>query len=255
MSEIHPRATAFDGAAEAYERGRPDWPVAALGAAAARLGLGADAVVADLAAGTGKLTRALAARWANVVAIEPLDGMRAVLARALPDVRALAGRAEAIPLADGSVDAVFVGEAFHWFDAPRAAAELARVVRAGGGVAVLYNRAPWGEAPEPWLREVSDLLDGLKVRGDGVDPEATRPWHDALEAAVGPLAADTFDHVQSMSAEDFVALIASFSWMAAMPDDGRTAALDRIRAVLARHGIETARIEYRTELTTARRCR
>ena len=108
MSEL---ARSFEHTAEAYERGRPGYAEAALDA----LDLPADAVVLDLAAGTGKLTRQLVARFARVIAVEPLDGMRAVLERVVPEAEALKGSADAIPLEDSSVDAVFVGEAFHWF--------------------------------------------------------------------------------------------------------------------------------------------
>ena len=110
--EVHARAGAFDAAAEAYDRGRPGWPEAALDAIAGRLGLSPESAVLDLAAGTGKLTRMLVARFASVTAVEPLDGMRAVLGRVAPGARAIAGTAEAIPLADSAVDAVFVAEAF-----------------------------------------------------------------------------------------------------------------------------------------------
>ena len=102
---VHPRARSFDGAAGAYERGRPGYPYAALEAVDEQLGLAASSAVLDLAAGTGKLTRQLVARYADVTAVEPLDEMRALLERAVPGARALAGTAEAIPLADGSVDA------------------------------------------------------------------------------------------------------------------------------------------------------
>ena len=97
----------------------------------------------DLAAGSGKLTRALAPRFAEVVAVEPNDDMRAVLAGRSADVRVLAGTAERMPLPDDSADAVFVGDAFHWFDGAAAVAELDRVLRPGGGVALLWNR--WWE--------------------------------------------------------------------------------------------------------------
>src|SRR5918997_6270384 len=137
---VHDRASSFDGAAERYERGRPGWPEAAIDAVRDRLRLTRDSSVLDLAAGTGKLTRQLVPHFAEVIAVEPLDGMRAVLERAAPGARALAGTAEAIPLGDESVDAVFVAEAIHWFDPPRAVDEIARVLRPGAGVAVLYNR-------------------------------------------------------------------------------------------------------------------
>src|SRR6187402_2579388 len=108
MSEL---ARSFGLAAEEYERGRPGYAEAALDA----VGLARDAVVLDLAAGTGKLTRQLVPRYARVLAVEPLDEMRAVLERVVPEAEALDGSADAIPLEDSAVDAVFVGEAFHWF--------------------------------------------------------------------------------------------------------------------------------------------
>src|SRR5689334_15732628 len=141
MPRLPSRARSFDGVAAEYERGRPGWPGAALDAMATRLRLDAGSTVLDLAAGTGKLTRELVPRFASVIAVEPLDRMRAVLAQVVPEARALAGTAEAIPVEDASVDAVVVAEAIHWFDAETAVAEMARVLRPGRGVAVLYNRS------------------------------------------------------------------------------------------------------------------
>ena len=155
---VHARARAFDAAAGAYEAARPGWPAEAVEIAARRLGLERDASVLDLAAGTGKLTRRLAGRFASVTAVEPLAGMRAVLEDAIPFVRALAGTAEAIPLPDDSVDAVFVAEAFHWFDAQLAVAEMARVLRPGGGVAVLYNRRDWASDRGGWQADADGAL-------------------------------------------------------------------------------------------------
>jgi len=103
--------TTFGRVAEAYARTRPPYPRAAVERAAVELGLGADATVLDLAAGTGNLTRTLRQVFASVVAVEPDVEMRAKFEGDL-----LPGTAEEIPLTDGSVDAVFVGEAFHWFD-------------------------------------------------------------------------------------------------------------------------------------------
>ena len=119
----------FGNVAETYHRVRPPYSQELLDRAQTELELGADAHVLDLAAGTGRLTRELARRFAHVIAVEPNDEMRALITDA--DVRA--GAAEAIPAEDASVEAVFVGEAFHWFDAAAAIAEIARVcVRAAG---------------------------------------------------------------------------------------------------------------------------
>ena len=122
----------FGRAALEYDRGRPDWPPELLDA----LPLGAGSTVLDLGAGTGKLTRLLAARYARVVAVEPDDRMRELIS----DVDTLAGTAEQIPLPDASVDGVFAAEAFHWFAGSDAIAEIERVLRPGGVLALFWNR-------------------------------------------------------------------------------------------------------------------
>ena len=131
------QAKSFDRVAEAYERGRPDWPPEVLD----RFPISAEAAVLDLGAGTGKLTRVLAARYAHVFALEPLAEMRAILAERVPQAEALPGVTEAIPLADGAVGGVFTGQAFHWFANDVAVGEIARVLRPGGVLARLWNEA------------------------------------------------------------------------------------------------------------------
>lgn len=251
--EVHARAGAFDAAAEAYDRGRPGWPEPAPDAIARRLGLSPASTVLDLAAGTGKLTRMLVPRFASVVAVEPLEGMRAVLERVTPGARVLPGTAEAIPLAQGAVDAVFVAEAFHWFDAARAVAELERVLRPGGGVAVLYNRHDREAQDEPWRRESHAVLEAHRLPPDGIDPVDTSGWQAALAARFGALAEDTFEHAQRFDAAGLEAMYASFSAIAGLPGERREAALAAQRDVLDRHGVRVAEIAYRTVVVTARR--
>ena len=249
---IPPRARSFDGLAAEYERGRPGWPAAALDAMTSRLGLYAGSTVLDLAAGTGKLTRALAPRFGTVIAVEPLDGMRAVLEQVVPGVRALAGTAEAIPLEDASVDAVVVAEAFHWFDPVAAVDEMARVLRPGRGVAVLYNRRAHAHDGEPWQREMHAAFEAHRLPPDGVNPQDVEPWTAALAARFGEPHEDVFDHSVVLDLDGMLAQFASFSVIGGLPPARREAALAAFREILARHHVRAAEIDYRTVLTTAR---
>jgi SAM-dependent methyltransferase len=253
MPGVHSRARSFDAAAAAYERGRPGWPSEALEIVARRFELDGDAAVVDLAAGTGKLTRLLAARFATVTAVEPLDGMRAVLEAQVPAARALAGTAEAIPLPAASVDAVFVAEAIHWFDPERAAAEIARVLRPGGGVAVLYNRHEWREDTQnPWIAAVEEVLHRHRLPADDIDPHDVTRWRAAL-GAIGPVHDDAVEqNAHRLDLDGLVAMYASFSSIAGLPPDRREIAIAAVRAALLEHGVHDAELVYRTEITTAR---
>lgn len=154
---IHPTAAAgFQAGAADYERARPTYPHEAVDLLANELGLTPASQVCDLAAGTGKFTRLLVGRGFDVVAVEPVPAMRAQLAEVLPDVGVVDGTAESIPLPDGSVDAVTVAQAFHWFDADAALAEIRRVLRPGGGLAIVFNRR---DESVPWVAEWSRVID------------------------------------------------------------------------------------------------
>jgi ubiquinone/menaquinone biosynthesis C-methylase UbiE len=250
MAGIHSRARSFDSVAEAYERARPGWPAAAIDALVDRLGLDERSTVLDLAAGTGKLTRELVPRFATVIAVEPLDGMRAVLERVVPGARALAGTAEAIPLEDASVDAVVAGEAFHWFDPEPAVAEMARVLRPGGGVAALYNRDV--QPRERWHEEIRMVFEAHRLPSDDIDPSDARPWTEALAARFPDLREDEFNHREVLGADDMITLFSSFSTIGGLPPARRDAALAALREALDRNGIAQAAFDYRTILTTAR---
>ncbi|HZC75315.1 MAG TPA: methyltransferase domain-containing protein [Gaiellaceae bacterium] len=145
----------FETVAEQYERARPEYAEESVDWLVERLGLRPGSRVLDLGAGTGKLTRQLVRRGLEVVAVEPGDEMRGVLQRVLPEVDALAGTSEAIPLPDASVDAVTAGQAFHWFEREPALSEMARVLRPGGGIALLWNA--WDEE-DPLLGAIDELL-------------------------------------------------------------------------------------------------
>ena len=243
----HPRAeAAFGPAAEAYEVGRPGWPVAALDVVDARLGLSAASRVLDLAAGTGKLTRLLTGRYASVTAVEPVGGMRAVLERTSPGATVLAGPAEAIPLEDGAVDAVFVAEAFHWFDPDAALAEIARV---GGGLAVLWNRYDWrGTEEEPWLGELHAVFEAHMSPNPAANDPVNGPWRERLAAAER----DDVPNPVSSTTEQLLQQYASFSSIGSLDPGPRAVALAELRAVLDRHAVTRLDIVYRTEVLTMR---
>jgi SAM-dependent methyltransferase len=149
------RSRSFETVAAEYEQYRPDYPEEALRWAGERLGLGAGARVLDVGAGTGKLTRGLVALGFEAVAVEPGAPMLDQLRRAVPEAEAHEGPAEAIPLPDESLDAAFAGQAFHWFDRARALPELHRVIRADGGLALLWN---WWDEPDPLQAELGELI-------------------------------------------------------------------------------------------------
>jgi ubiquinone/menaquinone biosynthesis C-methylase UbiE len=244
---VNPRAArAFGSQAEAYERGRPGWPIDAVAGLLERFGSG---TVVDLAAGTGKLTRILAEQADTVIAVEPVEGMRRVLREQLPHVRAIDGTAEAIPLPDDCVDAVFVAEAFHWFDLPVAAAEIARVLKPGGGLAVMWNTPGWEGID--WFAELHEIVMEHRVPGAS-NMRDTVPWRAALEAEprLGPLRDEEATHDHVTSADELIDQIASFSSIGALPPDRLEAALAACRAVLARHGVDRMTLTYRTLITS-----
>jgi SAM-dependent methyltransferase len=216
LAEAGTPGTTFGRVAETYARTRPPYPRAAVERAAVELGLGADATVLDLAAGTGNLTRVLRELFASVVAVEPDMGMRAQF-----EGDVLPGTAEEIPLADGSVDAVFVGEAFHWFDLERALGEIRRVAR---GLAVLDRS--WGIAEEPDLlpQPFRDDLDVVWERFNGSRRVDSFPdWRGAIDLD----GTERFVDLVDISGRDLVDLHLTGSTLASIADDERNAMAQR----------------------------
>ncbi|HWF52423.1 MAG TPA: class I SAM-dependent methyltransferase [Solirubrobacteraceae bacterium] len=229
---MHERAArGFDRAAEEYEQGRPGYPTAAIDLLTAELGFGPGSTVVDLAAGTGKLTRALVPSGAHVIAVEPVPGMRAQLVSAVPGVETLAGTAEAIPMPDASADAVLVAQAFHWFDTAAAAREIHRVLRRSGGLGVIWNA--WDES-FAWFARVQELVGAY--RGD-TPQRGTSRWREQLTATglFTPLADRALPNVVNGSVDVLLARTASISFIATLPESERAKVLDAVRAVVAEH--------------------
>jgi SAM-dependent methyltransferase len=204
---VNDRATSFDRVALEYERGRSGWPAELLDL----LPVSDDAAVLDLGAGTGKLTRVLAERYARVIAVEPLAEMRAILAARVKRADVRDGRAEAIPLEDAAVDAVFAGQAFHWFANDVAVAEIARVLGPGGVLALLWN-VPADPSPLPVAYE--QRLSELRAAA----PEVSSDEHLLDQGPFGERHEESVMHEQVRNRDEVLALAASASWIASRDD-------------------------------------
>jgi SAM-dependent methyltransferase len=234
-------ARSFGNVAETYHRVRPPYSQALLGRAQRELELGPDAGVLDLGAGTGRLTRELERRFAHVVAVEPDERMRVVHGRAL------AGSAEAIPLESSSVDAVFVGEAFHWFDPAAAIAELTRVLRPRGGLAIVSTH--WWET-EPSLSD--EALGLLGEPYERFRRERRPPWDDAFGASpFEPLRRERAEDALTVDPDELLELYSTTSSLAVLAPGEREALLARVRPLLE----GPYRLPLRHELTWTRLAR
>jgi SAM-dependent methyltransferase len=226
-------ADGFAQNAAEYEKARPSYPADAIACIVGRAGLGPGKRVIDLAAGTGKLTRLLVPTGAEVLAVEPVDAMRDQLIAASPDVRAVAGTAEAIPVDAGWADAITVAQAFHWFDADVALAEMRRALKPGGCLVLTWNTR---DRSFDWVRQFGELL---------VDGDLERPYdmyydvdYAAVVAEAGgytPVEQFRTDWLQPFDEELLVARAASVSVVGTLPDDERAAVLDRVRQLARTH--------------------
>jgi SAM-dependent methyltransferase len=243
MGATHPTAaTGYARTAGAYERGRPGYPPEAIDHIAAALRLGPGRTVLDLAAGTGKLTRLLAGRDAAVIAVEPVAEMRQVLAQAAPEAEVRAGTAEALPAADGSLDAVTVAQAFHWFDAGRALAEIHRALRPGGGLGLIWNTF---DTSDDWVAALQALVH---VYRRGEPQYGSAGWRRELDASglYEPVTERVFGLVQELSTEDLLARIGSTSYIATLAASDRERLFREVRALVSELP-RPLRLPYRTD--------
>ena len=228
---LHPLARQFDSVADVYERGRPECPAETAASIMRELGIPEGAPVLDLGAGTGKLTRGLMGAGMDVIAVEPQDSLRAVLATIVGEERVKAGTAEAIPLGDESAAAVTVADAFHWFEPARALEEIRRVLQRDGGLAVLSTAADWGGAS--WAHAVGTLITRLRPEHPHFDGPS---WQDSVRAAggFGEPRVIQLSFWQEGDPERTIDYVASMSWMAALAEDVRAETLARRRGARAR---------------------
>jgi SAM-dependent methyltransferase len=267
------RASSFGGAASIYERYRPGPPIEAVEwVLPERVG-----TVVDLGAGTGALTRLLVGRAEEVVAVEPDDRMRAVLAEAVPGARAVAGRGEAIPLPDSSVDAVLASSSWHWMDTVPTLHEIARVLVPGGTVSAMWS----GPDPDSGLVAQAQALLAGDGAGDGggdgnggamgIDKQSQAELSaamsdqnnliQALEIPPG-LPFDQPEHKVitwdvALNADELIGLLGTFSWVILMEDEARERLFETARRVLREalgvSGDVAVDAGYRAEVFKARR--
>jgi SAM-dependent methyltransferase len=244
-------ATSFGGVADSYDRVRPGPAVAALD----WLVPAGCEVAVDLAAGTGLFTRALLGRAARVVAVEPDARMRAVLARRSPGLDVREGRGEAMPLPDASADAVFVSTAWHWLDQSRAVPEIARVLRPGGRLGVIWTSR---DRNEDWVAELDLVRADSSVGADsgegaGHEPRTLADVRAHLDrhhlvllppgSAFGPGETASFGFTRTMATGDVIAWLATSSAFITAPAADREAGLARGRDMLLRRAGSRPAIE------------
>lgn len=245
-------AQGYSAGGDDYERARPTYPAAAVELLVSELAIGSGSTVLDLAAGTGKLTRLLMPTAAALIAVEPVPAMRRHLG-ALAGVEVLDGTAEAIPLADASVDAVVVGTAFHWFAGDEALAQIARVLKPGGGLGLVWNNP---DLDVDWVAAIWGLV-GTKRRSAPRNRDLS--WKRAFTPAqpFEPLRHRCFSHRQQLDLDRLIHRVRSISFIASLPPDEREELLEEVREIALTHpslrGEERLELPYRTDVYWCRR--
>lgn len=246
MNAVHDLAAkGFGAQAATYDKARPSYPPDAIDWLARKLRIEPGQRVVDLAAGTGKLTAPLARTGADLIAVEPVTAMRDMLRIRLPGVAAVAGVAESLPFASGSIDAVTVAQAFHWFDPARAMAELARVIRVGGRLGVIWNSL---EPGTDWTDRVWSVMDRVEYRAPWRVNSARAPRGSHYDRSSGWIERDAprlvgwsawttavFSHAQRVTHEEVVERMLSVSHVAALAPAEQEAVLGEIRTILREH--------------------
>jgi SAM-dependent methyltransferase len=228
---VHPvAASGFGSGAAAYERGRPSYPSTAVDLVVEELRIGPGTRVVDLGAGTGKWTRLLVERGARVIAVEPVAGMRDELVAAVPEAEVLDAPAEAVPLPDGTVDAVTAAQAFHWFDAPAVLAECARLLRLWGGLGLLWNER---DESVPWVAELNAIMKGPRGGVPAYDEHVDWTAVVAADGRFTPLQHRAVGSAQEVDQATLLDRVRSTSYIAALSEERRAGVLEEVRRLVA----------------------
>ncbi|MBK9324312.1 MAG: class I SAM-dependent methyltransferase [Bdellovibrionaceae bacterium] len=248
-NNIHEKAAiGFDRAGDSYERGRPEYPPEAISFLVNTLQIDAASNVLDLGSGTGKFTKLLVPSGAKVVAVEPVEGMRAKFQSLLPTIKLLNGSAENIPTGDCSVDVVIAAQAFHWFDTPAALREIHRVLKPNGKLGLIWNAR---DESLDWVGELTKIIDPHE---GGAPRYKSMRWQNAFTDTnlFSKIQLQQFVYTQVGTIETIVDRIGSISFISALPELQKKVVLDQVRRLVHSHPDTRDKTEvklpYRTDV-------
>jgi SAM-dependent methyltransferase len=266
QDEKDKRRSSFGSAAAHYERYRPGPPIEAVDWVLP----GHVARVVDLGAGTGALSRLLIGKADEVIAVEPDERMRAVLTEVVPGAQAVDGRGEAMPLPDGSVDAVMASSSWHWMEPTTALAEVRRVLVPGGVLGAIWVGP---DLDSDFVKSAQELLS-QRTHGPGqtgvpdeqqelagmIMGDATRPvsrLEIPEDAGYETPELKIIKWDIALNADEMIGLLGTLSWFLTMPDEQRSRVLGEarqlLRDVMGVEGVVTVEIGYRCDVWRARR--
>lgn len=235
---MHPVAErGFGSTVEAYRRSRPSYPQETVAWLIKALGIEAGRTVVDVGAGTGKFTALLVPTGATLIAVEPLESMRAALVAELPGMNAVDGTAEALPLADGSADAMTAAQAFHWFDLGRALPEFHRVLRPGGRIGVIWNEF---DTSVDWVDQFNRIVAVPRVG----TPHPSAAGGADIAPFFGAPHRRRFAHAQTHDRASLLDRVNSMSFVAVQSEAKRAQVLEDVGRLIETHPQLTSRERF-----------
>jgi len=246
---IHEKAAVgFNRAGDEYHKGRPEYPAESVNFIVDHLKLTPKTQIVEIGAGTGKFTKLLAEKGLDIVATEPVAGMRAKFQELLPSLKIVDGTAESIPLPSVSADALIAAQAFHWFDGTKALTEFARVLKPGGVLCLIWNAR---DESIDWVAKLTDIIDPHE---GGAPRYKSGAWKQAFQGATGftSLEHKAFFHSQIGDQDMLVNRVTSISFISALPEAQRMEVVAQVRALTAEHpdlqGKTRVELPYRTDV-------